>query len=110
MTDKELELCGYRKYKNNILNNCDWYWARMVTDDVGKKYQIVVSVYDWRSHNLAQKNLTYQPEVQFGTHGEDRSCNVTKLGDCSVKEMEEFFYGLWVYLGKPYYEKWEVKE
>ena len=82
-------------------------------DGVGKKYYIDVWTYD----NLAYKregklphnspDFSFQPEVQFYGENDEVLFDVTYAGDKdSVKEVEDFFEGMWFYMNCGYYERY----
>lgn len=104
---------GYRRYDGRNLNNADFLLQKRFDDTEGKKYYIDVQVYEWEKYksygrNPALPSVSFQPEVQFQRQ-EDMTLNVTFLMDenSTITDVEKEVEAMWVFLGKPYYEKWE---
>lgn len=103
---------GYRRWDGSRLNNADFLLQKRFDDAQGKKYYLDVWVYEWYKyasfHNHPGANkVGFQPEVQFQRQ-EDMTLNVTFLmnQDSTIQDVEQQAEKLWVFLGKPYYEKW----
>jgi len=122
LSEKKFIEAGYKRYNQDCLKNCDYLLQKKVTDEEGVKYFINIYVYIWKdepwyregiesgftgSGETFDKEITFQPEVQFGSAMYD-AMNVTLLVDdiTDVQEIEYTFENLWVSLGKPYYEKY----
>lgn len=104
---------GYKKYYGNHLNNADFLLQKRFDDEVGKKYFIDIWVYEHSKHSYYEANqnipaVSFQPEVQF-RRDPDITMNVTFIlnQDSTIAEIEQQFECLWLFLEKPYYEKWD---
>ena len=103
---------GYKRYDRNFLNNSDFLLQKRFDDEVGKKYFIDVWVYEHAKHayyirNSSIPSVSFQPEVQF-QRGEDMPLNMTFImnNDSTIAEVEQQVECLWLFLEKPYYERW----
>ena len=116
MTLDELEQAGYRKHVSqsyDIFKKTDTLYQKLIKDEVGKKYYIDVWVYN----NLAYKregrmpptspDFSFQPEVQFYGENDEVLFGVIYAGSkSSVREIEDFFEGVWFYMNCGYYQRY----
>ena len=68
MTEQELLDKGYRRYKGGAIHkNSDCYYAKSISDAIGKKYQIVFYFYDWSKyqHFNGPNPNSWMPEIYF---------------------------------------------
>ena len=103
---------GYKRYNGSSLNSADFLLQKRVTDEVGKKYFIDIWVYEHSKHDYYNVNpnlpaVSFQPEVQF-RRDPDMTMNVTFImnKDSTIAEVEQQVECLWLFLEKPYYERW----
>lgn len=103
---------GYKRYDRDHLNNSDFLLQKRFDDEVGKKYFIDVWVYEHSKHEYYIRNsaippVAFQPEVQFQRE-EDMTLNMTFImnNDSTISEVEQQVECLWLFLEKPYYERW----
>ena len=103
---------GYKRYNGSRLKNADFLLQKRFDDANGKKYFIDVWVYEHSKHEYYIKNsaippVAFQPEVQF-QRGEDMPLNMTFImnNDSTIAEVEQQVECLWLFLEKPYYERW----
>jgi len=104
---------GYRRYDGQNLNNADFLLQKRFDDSQGKKYYLDAwawdnTKYDFYRNNPALSPMSYQPEVQLQRE-EDMTLNVTFImnENSTIQDVEQQAEKLWVFLGKPYYSKWE---
>ena len=104
---------GYKRYDRDYLKNSDFLLQKRFDDEVGKKYFIDVWVYEhfnkvYFSNNPGLKPVSFQPEVQFQRE-EDMTLNMTFImnQDSTIAEVEQQVECLWLFLEKPYYQKWD---
>jgi len=102
---------GYKRYDNYQYKSADFLLQKRFDDSEGKKYFIDIWVYehskhDYYSRNSALPSVSFQPEVQFRRDPEI-TINVTFIlnQDSTIVEIEQQFECLWLFLEKPYYEK-----
>lgn len=113
LTTQDYLDAGYRRYDGRNLNNADFLLQKRLDDTEGKKYFIDVwvwdnTLYDFYKRNPSLPRMSFQPEVQFQRQ-EDMTLNVTFLmnENSTIAEVEKEVEAMWVFLGKPYYEKRE---
>ena len=109
MTGEDLANNGYRLYIGGAakLRHADRYYAKMLRDDIGKKYQIIVYIYDWtKVEGIHRPESGFQPEVQFHNREIDLCVDITlhNRPDFSVEYVEAYFERMWAAHGQPYYE------
>lgn len=104
---------GYRRYDSRNVKYADFLLQKRFDDTEGKKYYIDVWAYDNRQFEFYRNNpalspWSYQPEVQFQRQ-EEMTLNITFLmnKDSTIFDIEKEVEAMWVFLGKPHYEKWE---
>ena len=103
---------GYKRYDRDFLNKSDFLLQKRFDDEAGKKYFIDIWVYEHSKQSYYRENLnipavSFQPEVQF-RRDPDITMNVTFIlnHDSTIAEIEQQFECLWLFLEKPYYERW----
>lgn len=103
---------GYKQHNQQTPNNSDFLLQKCIRDENGKKYFINVWVYehynkDYFSRVPVMHPVGFSPEVQFRKEG-DITTNIDLIlnEDSTILEVERHFEGLWFFLGRPYYEKW----
>jgi len=104
---------SYRRYDGRNSNGADFLLQKRFDDAEGKRYFLSVWVwdntqYDFHKRNPSLPKMSYQPEVQF-QRKEEITLNVTFLmnEDSTIADVEQQAEKLWLFLDKPYYEKWE---
>lgn len=112
MTEDGLLNSGYKLYKGGAakLRHADRYYAKMLRDDIGKKYQIVVYIYDWTNITGGHRpEQGFQPEVQFHDRETDLCVDITlhNRPGFSVEYVEAYFDRMWAAHGHPYYEVYD---
>ena len=111
MTEQGLIDAGYRLYQGGAatFKRADRYYAKMMTDDTGKKFQMVIYVYDWRGQEgvLRGQEISFMPDVQISDDGE-LCVDVTlhNRPEFTIELIEQYYTDLWAYHGSPYIEKW----
>lgn len=103
---------GYKRY-NTQHKYADFLLQKRIDDEAGKKYFIDVWVYDhssrdYYSHNPSLPSISFQPEVQF-QRGEKMTLDVTFImnQDSTIAEIEQEVECFWLFLERPYYEKFD---
>lgn len=105
---------GYRRYNQPSppSNLSDFLLQKCIRDEVGKKYFINVWVYEhfnkeYFSRVPAMKPVSFSPEVQFCKDG-DFTTNIELIlsEDSTVSSIEQHFESFWLFLERPYYEKY----
>ena len=105
ITKEQLIAAGYKPFKQKgIKEYTESFYQKRFDDDKGKKYFITLSEYDYRTYHQVPYDFSYEPDVQFETHGV--TFNATMLSPESVEQMEIFFENMWYNLGCDYYEEW----
>lgn len=111
MTEQDLISAGYHRYAGATakLKHADYYYAKMLSDDVGKMFQMVFYVYDWSAAGLdfEKQGLSFMPDIQFIDRDNDMCVDVTLhvRPDYTLEFVEKYYIALWVHHGKPYYDK-----
>ena len=104
---------GYKLYGNCQHKSADFLLQKRFDDSEGKKYYIDIWVYerfkyDYWSHNVALPPVSFQPEVQFQREGKMTLDMIFIMNqDSTIAEIEQEVECFWLFLGKPYYSKWE---
>lgn len=107
MDEEKLLAAGYKLYRGGAaqLKHADRYYAKMLTDEIGKRFQMVVYVYEY-----PQKfpETSFMPEVQFHNREDDLCVDITlhNRPEFDISFIESYYTDLWVFHGRPYYEKW----
>ena len=103
---------GYKRYDNHTYKNADFLLQKRFDDEAGKKYYIDVWVYEHSKHAYYSRNpalppVSFQPEVQF-QRGEKMTMNMAFImnQDSTIAEIEQEVEGFWLFLEKPYCEKY----
>ena len=103
---------GYRRYNQSTHNLSDFLLQKCIRDEQGKKYFINVWVYEhfnkeYFSRVPAMKPVSFSPEVQFCKDG-DFTTNIDLIlsEDNTVNAVEQYFESFWLFLERPYYEKY----
>jgi hypothetical protein len=104
---------GYHLYKGGaaLLKNANTYYAKMLRDSKGKKYQIVVYVYDRRSYpNYTPEwgEFGFMPEVQFRHKDTNQTIDIIYHVNqkTTLTEVESYYERMWNAHYQPYYELW----
>lgn len=102
---------GYKRYDQTTHNLSDFLLQKRFDDEVGKKYFINTWVYEHSKHEYYSRNsalppVSFQPEVQFQREG-DMTLNMTFImnNNSTIAEVEQQVECLWLFLEKPYYER-----
>ena len=113
MTIEALEAARYKKFKMGVSRYDLFMYSKCSEDKIGKKYHIFIDVFDSYPH---QKMGTYnfQPEVQFRDREDTApTVNMTYLGKSpngyTLEEIEDFFDRAWLFMDKPYYERFDYE-
>lgn len=104
MTHEDLIAAGYKKYisdDNTRIKMADCYYAKMLRDAKGKRFQIVFYYYDWGYTN------SFQPEVQLRNDTFCVDISLHSKPDQTIKDVECYFIDQWIFHGRPYYELYE---
>lgn len=75
LTEQDFIKAGYRKFKGYTGHeNSDYGLQKLIADEIGKRYYITVSVYDWTKYPLRTfgSDFTFSPHFQIKT-----SCGMT---------------------------------
>lgn len=112
MTEQDFISMGYRRY-NQSRKGSEYMLQKRVDDEQGKRYFINIYVYDWRKYTYQYPHMSdfsFAPEVQFRAFEEGKmTMNVSLItnSNTTIEQIEKEFEGVWVYLGKPYYSRWD---
>lgn len=110
MTEQDLVDAGYKLYTGGAakLKCADRYYAKMMTDDIGKKFQMVIYVYDYTGREPDWPKVSFMPDVQFNSDDTGRCVDITlhNRPEYTIESIELYYDTLWTFHGKPYYEKW----
>ena len=107
MTGQDLIDAGYKKYDGTAaaLKHADCYYAKMLRDEKGKKFQIVFYYYDWRKPEDTFPHLeSFQPEVQLRDEDFCVDISLHSRQEQSVMDVEAYYEAQWIHHGRPYYE------
>ena len=106
ITKEQLIAAGYKPFmQRNIKEYTESFYQKRFDDGKGKKYFITIAEYDHRDYPQVPYDFSYEPDVQFVTHGV--TFNTTMLSPESVEQMEEFFEKMWFNLDCDYYAEWD---
>lgn len=115
LTIKDWLDAGYKRYDNYQYKSADFLLQKRFVDEAGKKYFIDVwvyehSKYEYYSRNSALPPVAFQPEVQF-QRGDKMTLNMTFImnNDSTIAEIEQEVECLWLFLEKPYYERYNYE-
>lgn len=83
----------------------------MLKDSKGKKYQVIVYIYDRRAYPNYQPSwgeFGFIPEVQFRHKDTDQTVNITYFVNetTTLDEIESYYERMWNAHYQPYYELW----
>jgi len=111
LTIEALEAAGYKKWNMGISAYAMFMYEKCVEDEIGKKYFIHVDVFD-SYPNQEPGTHNFSPQVQYRDEKDTvPTVNMSYLGrhpnDYTVEDIENFFDRAWLFMDKPYYERWE---
>jgi len=105
-----MDFTGYKKYKGSEMHKgCDEYYAKCISDEIGKRYQIVFYEYDWSKYPQfkGRNPISWMPEIYYRLN-DDVSVYHTFAGfNNSIEYVEKYADEMWQALNKPYLEKYE---
>lgn len=109
--NEQLIAAGYSRYENpdagELHKRCDYYFAKTIKDDIGKRYMIVWYAYDYSKYpQVPENNIIYMPELYVVING-DNARLVTFCGHESIEAVEAEMARLWEFYGKRHMSKWE---
>ena len=109
LTVKDFTDSGYKQFPRSGLNNSDFGLQKLISDDLGKRYDITVWVYDWakyEKYNLPY-SISFAPDVQLKLQN-DMHFNVEMLlnPDSTIADIESFYNDMWEKFNCQYYERW----
>lgn len=113
MTEQDLIDRGYKKYNPSTkFKNEDHQMAKMMRNEHGKMFQIVIYVYDWSKYpqHIGEK-ISFMPVIYLhGIEGNDHSFDTETIlnidsSKVTIEEVESFCLGLWRNHGEIYIDK-----
>ena len=113
ITVETLESAGYLVYPNPTRDGAwnPWVWQKRFRDEVGTRYFIDVTQYDWHAlPACAARPVRYDYEVNVHLYdeNEDTTMRVTVLSEratASVEALEAWVENLWRVTSSGYYER-----
>ena len=105
---------GYKRYNNRDNSGAEFLLQKRFDDEYGKKYFINARVFNWKEfqeRNPQLPDYSFAPDIQFQFRNSERpTMNVELIlsNEHTIETVEKEFENLWVLVGKPYYEKWEI--
>ena len=109
-----MDFTGYTKYKGSYhVKSCDYYYAKSITDDLGKRYQIVFYVYDynnWPDYPSPSKPINYMPEIYYRLDDDAAVFHTFSGFNDSITFVEMYADEMWNKLNRPYIELYEGGE
>jgi hypothetical protein len=110
MNEARLFEMGYTKYTGGrIHHNCDQYYEKSLKDSIGKKYQVVFYMYDWKKYPQfnGREPIGYMPEIYYQIDEDVAVYHKFAGFKDSIDYVEMYAEKMWEALGKPYLERWE---
>lgn len=111
LTEQDFIKAGYRKfYGYTGHERSDYGLQKLIADEIGKRYYITVSVYDWTKYptRTTGSDFTFSPHVQMKTFcGMTTNIELICHGTKTVEQIEQYFQKVWCDNAKPYYERFE---
>ena len=111
MTDEYIIEKGYKEFKPTRFHSSDTSkcFQKRFDDDIGKKYFIDINKYNWNGliPKEAEKNYTYEYEVQLYRKETHDAVDMTFHGSWELKDVEDFVKNMFKSGTLDYYEKWD---
>jgi len=113
ITVETLESAGYTRYPNPTRDGAwnPWVWQKRFRDEVGTRYFIDVTQYDWHAlpnvHSRPSR-YSYEADVDLYDENEDTTMRVKVLSEratASVEALEAWVENLWRVTSSGYYER-----
>jgi hypothetical protein len=111
ITLEKLKAAGYVQFSMGVSGYALFLMDKRIEDEVGIKYSIHIDVFP-AYPNQEPGTYNFRPQAQFNGMKDlsDRAtANMIYLTDkdTTIEDVEKFFEEAWVFMGCPYYERFQ---